>query len=178
MLINLLPNQQKEELLQEEKFKIILILGITFLFFLISLILVFLSIKIYISSQIEAQKIILLEEKKRFEESENQFLQKKLEFLNKEFLKLNSFYQNQINLTEILDKISLLLPLGISLDSFSFSTENYQISLTGFSATRNNLLQFKENLEKEKIFTQVYFPPSSWLKLTDINFSVSFKIVK
>ena len=177
-MINLLPPQQKEELLTEEKFKLTLILGISVLIFLISLILILFSIKIYIAGQSNYPMAIFSQEEKKFKESETKVFQEKLEFFNRELSKLNSFYQGQINLIEIFTKVSNTLPLGIYLTSFSFSADTSQISLAGFSPTRETLLEFKKNLEGEKSFSQVYFPPNVWIESTDINFSITFKVSK
>ena len=48
--------------------------------------------------------------------------------------------------------------------------------LTGFSLNRDILLKFKEDLEKKEEIKDVYFPTSSWIKATDINFTINFKI--
>jgi Tfp pilus assembly protein PilN len=175
-MINLLPKKEKEELIFEEKKKISLILGIQIFVFLISLLLVLFSINIYILSQVSFQKIIFSQEEKRFEESEAKIFQEKLKFLNQEISNLSSFYKNQLSLTENLDKISGILPSGIYLTSFSFNTDTSQISLSGSALNRETLLKFKENLEKEKKFSQIYFLPNSWLDPTE--FSVNLKILK
>ena len=99
---------------------------------------------------------------------------------------MNSFYQSESNLTEILEKISETLPINVYLAALNFdlltATENEkhaaQISLSGFSPTREILLEFKKNLEKEQTFEEIYFSPSNWVKPTDIDFSVNFKIVR
>lgn len=186
-MINLLPPQQKEELLEEGKYNLVLILGILFLIFLISLILILFSIKIFISGEVEVQRILLSAEEKRFKESQIQNLEEKINTSNQTLSKLNLFYQNQLNLTEILEKISAALPLEAYLTTFSLNpistpaggeTQKYlaQVSLGGFSPTREILLGLKEALEKEELFGEIYFPPSNWVKPTDIDFSVTLRI--
>jgi len=186
-MINLLPFQEKEILRQEEKHNLVLILGILFLIFLISLILILFSIKIFISGEVEVQRILLSAEEKRFKESQIQNLEEKINASNQTLSKLNLFYQNQLNLTETLEKISGTLLSGTYLTTFSLNplstpaegkTQKYlaQISLTGFSPTREILLEFKENLDKEGTFGEIYFPPSNWVKPIDIDFSVTLRI--
>ena len=185
-MINLLPAQYKEELKQEEGWKLVLILEILVLIFLICLTLILFSVKIFISGQLEAQKILLFQEEKKFEESQIKNMEEKITISNQTLLELNSFYQSQTNLTEILEKISEILPINVYLTTLNFNpltaTENEkhaaQISLSGFSPTREILLEFKKNLEKEQTFEEIYFPPSNWVKPTDIDFSVNFKIKK
>ena len=89
-MINLLPPEQKEELLLREQKNLILILGILFLSFLISLSLILLSIKISLSGDLEIQKITLEERGK--EVSFNRELEEKIKNSNRVFSDLNSFF--------------------------------------------------------------------------------------
>jgi len=173
-MINLLPPEEKENLLREESWNLVLILGTLFLIFLICLALILFSVKIFISGQLEAQKILLLQEEKKFEESQIQSLEEKITVSNQTLSKLNSFYQSQTNLTEILEKISETLPPETYLTTLNLNLA--QISLSGFSPTREILLEFKKNLEKEQTFGEIYFPPSNWVKPTDIDFIVTLRI--
>ncbi len=178
-MINLLPPQQKEELQQEENWKLVLILGVVILAFLISFVFILFSIKIFLSSQLEVQKIFLNQQKSQ--DPQLQKLEEEIINSNKIFSALNSFYQKEINLPEILEKIEKTLPATTTLTSFNFdhfSKEGYvaQISLSGYSPTREVLLEFKKNLENQKSFKEIYFQPEDWVTPTDINFSVNFKI--
>lgn len=175
-MINLLPPQQKEEGIREEKWKLTSILGILSLVFLLYLSLILFSIKIYISSELESQKIIYDIEEKKFKASEIQDFQKKIISLNQNVSKLGSFYQEQIDLTKILEKISATLPPGVYLTNLNWQKEMSQIGVSGFAPARENLFEMKKSLEKEKDFENVYFPPSNWVKPKDINFYVTFKI--
>ena len=58
---------------------------------------------------------------------------------------------------------------------FSKKTEDFSASLRGFSPDREYLSQFKKNLESNASFKDVNFPPSTWVKPRDIEFSISFK---
>lgn len=182
-MIDLLPQREKETLTQEENLKLVLILGIIFLISLTSLALMLFSIKTYISGQVEAQKILLTQ--KEQESLQIQELEEKVKESNLILSNLNSFYQESSSVTEILEKISKTLPSGTYLSTLNFSPladeeEKYlaQISLSGFSPNREILLEFKKNLEVQDAFEEIYFPPSNWVKPTDIYFSVKFKILK
>jgi len=173
-MINLLPLQYKNELKEEKEYKLVLILGIIVLLFLISLSLILLSIKFYTQGQVESEKILLSLKEKQFKTPETEALQKDIVLVNQEISKLSSFYQNQTNLVEILEKLSQIFPPGMYLTSLSYQKAIFQISLSGYAPTRETLVQFKENLEKE--FKEVNFPPSNWVVPTDINFQTTFKI--
>jgi len=58
-MINLLPPQQKKELLQEQRYKLFLIFGVLAIVFLIALSLSFFAIKINISSESRSEKAVI-----------------------------------------------------------------------------------------------------------------------
>ena len=175
-MINLLPPGQKEELKQEESFKLALIFGIIVLAFLVSLSLILFSLKTFILSDCRVQEIYLEQKKKEIEDAELQEVEEKIKKYNLILSKLEDFYQGQPDLVLILEKISRSFPEGTYLIKLDFDPQTYQISLDGFSSTREVLIQFKENLERIEGFKDVEFLPASWVYLTDIKFSVNFKV--
>ena len=177
-MINLLPSQEKEELKKEEQFKVILILGIIIFASLVSFSLILSSINIFLSGEVDSQKIIYTQRKKELKNPEIQTFQANLTDFNKKISQLDSFYQNQVAFTEILEKISGTIPPEISILSSSLSLEEKTIkcSLAGFSPDREVLIQFRDTLEKEEGFTEIYIPPACWTKPKDINFTANFNI--
>ncbi|MBI2038557.1 MAG: PilN domain-containing protein [Candidatus Nealsonbacteria bacterium] len=175
-MLNLLPQEQKQVLLSEEKFKIILVLGIITLFFLLSFILILISIKIFLSAEMTVQKINFEQKEKELEDAAFREIENKIASANAIFSELASFYRGQRNSIVVLEKISNVLPSGIYLNNLNFNLASSQIFLVGFSPSREILLELKENLEKETSFSAVYFPPTDWLEPVNINFSLNFKI--
>lgn len=181
-MINLLPLEEKEKLRLEEKGRIITILWLLVLFFLSCLVLILFSVKIFSQSQIQSQKVLLLAAKKELEQSEIAELEAKVNSANLIFTKLNSFYQKKIHFSEILEKISEILPQGVPLTNLSSQLSSLEeenvikVSLSGFAPTRESLFEFKQNLEKEPRFKEISFPPANWVKPLNVDFSVSFTI--
>lgn len=182
-MINLLPPIEKEFLKQEETKRLLAILGVVFLAFLICLVLILLFIGIYISSQAELKEIETLAKEKEFKQSESQVFQEKIILANSTFSQLSSFYQKNPNFSQIIEEISKTLPEGVYLTNLSFvfdlSTETknpgIQVSLSGFSPTREILFEFKKNLEKNPGFKEVYFPPTNWIKPLNVDFNLSLQ---
>lgn len=171
-MINLLPTVEKEKLLLERNRRIVTILWLLLLFFLTCLILILFSIKIYIQAQVKSQQYLLTEVKKEENQSEIEDLKEEINSINSSLTKLNSFYQNEIYLSDILEKISKTLPGELHLTNLSVIFPS--VSLSGFAPTTETLFEFKENLEKEPGFKDVFFPTASWVDLVDIDFSVTF----
>lgn len=174
MKINLLPPKAKTELFEEEIKRLITILGGLIVFFLISLTLILLSTEIYISAQVSSKQTQLDMQEGQLRVPEIQDLKEKITKANQNLSKLDSFYEGQIKLGEIFEKISEILLPNMYLVTFSYQKEDLQVSLSGHAPNRENLLEFKKNLEKE--FPNPYFPPQNWIKSIDIDFQVNFKI--
>src|SRR4030042_979842 len=116
-MINLLPPEEKEKLVLEKKKKMLIIFWFLFLFHLLCLVLILFPIKIYLQGQIDSQKNLLLISEKETEQSEAQNIRNEINAINAGFIKLNSFYQNKKYFSEILEKISRLLPQGAYLNN-------------------------------------------------------------
>ena len=179
-MINLLPSQQKEELLEQRHLRLVLILGIVFLSFLLSLFLVLFLIKIYTSLDLETKNTIVREQNRII--ALNQEIEKEIRESNSVLSKLNSFYKTNLNMSQALEKIKRNLPAGSYLTDFTFGLfklrekEQAKISLSGYCKDRDTLVIFKENLEKEEAFSEINFSPESWVQPKDIDFDVNFKI--
>jgi len=180
-MINLLPLREKKEIEMEENWKIVLILGFSVLVFLFSLFLILFSIKIHISNKTAAQKILLEQKEAELKTPQMQRLEEKIKQSNLIFAELKSFYQQAPNLTEAIERISKALPQGVNLTNLSLTSQlperqELECRLLGFSSSREVLVEFKENLEKDNNFKNVYFPPINWIKPIDIDFTATFQI--
>jgi len=177
-MINLLPLQERIAILFKRRGKIIIILWFLVLFFSLCFILILFSIKIYLQDQIEYQDIILKGIEKEAKDLGVQDLQQEINSVNESLISLQGFYEEEVYIVNILEKISKLLPQGIYLNDISVTSSdnrNSKINFSGFTLNRDILLNFKENLEKEKSFKDIYFPSSNWVKATNIDFYVTLE---
>lgn len=181
-MINLLPLEEKEIIHLEKVKKKVVTIWFLFLFFIFCFILVLYAVKFYIDGQIVYQEVALEQIGKKIEDSDVKVLQKNIDTVNLTLDKLNGFYKNKIYFFEILENLSNTLPSGMQLDSVLINFPNnkkiVKISLSGFALNREILLNFKENLEAEKSFKNVYFPPINWVKPENINFAVTLETEK
>ena len=181
-MINLLPSKEKRILEAENTLKLVIIWGVIALFIIIALSLILLSIKFYVSGMVEAQEILVRLEEERFTRSQAQDLANEIVQLNAELGRLDSFYKNQIKISDVLSRVAVAMPDQGRLNTLYFNIQNengVQIlknSLTGYSPDRETLFVLKKNLEDEVDFREIDFPPLNWVKPADINFSVTFNI--
>lgn len=177
-MINLLPPEEKHKILLDNLKRLITIIWVLALFFLLCLVLIFLSLNIYLKSQAEANKLLLEETQKKIGQSEIKIFQEKIADFNQTISKLNLFYSEKIYFSEVLEKISENLPqklyLTNSLINRTADKKNeIKISFSGFSPARDGLFEFMNNLKREKKFKDVAFPPANWVKPADIDFFVT-----
>ena len=180
-MINLLPPQYKKELKQEEKWRTILNLEIFLFAFLIALSLILLSVKINVGGLSRSQQILTESERKvikleteRAQKLGFQNLDERVEAINLNLSKINSFYQKNPNLTQIFQDLGKILPPNSYLTNFSYQKDGFQITLSGFCPDRESLFQLKRNFESQENFKDIHFPSSNWLSPN--NFYLSFKI--
>jgi len=173
-MINLLPPSEKQKLLKERALGEVLILGIVFFSALVCLALVLLFIKVNLESKLLFQRAILSHREREFENSEAKRLEQEILSLNKTLSGIDSLHKRKVCLIDIFTKLSETIPNDVVLTNISYEKDGQELSLSGFSATREHLLEFKGLLEQE--FKDIFFPTSSWVSSKDINFLVSFKL--
>ena len=182
MMINLLPPEEKKIVAEEKNEKIVIILWLSFLFFLVCAALAFLALNFYLGGQVDYQKIIFQESQIKSSQQETSVLQKKFSLLDDLSEKAASFYRQKIYIANSIESISKILPSGAYLTDISanliYTKDDsiIKINLSGFAPDRENLFKFREALNKEKIIKNVNFPPVDWVNPLNINFSVSFEM--
>jgi hypothetical protein len=186
-MINLLPPEEKENSIAGRKRKVLIIFWFYGFFFLCVFSMVLLFLNNYIKNEVEVSKIMLQSAEKGFAGEGIKDIQKQIGEANKILVKVNSFYGKKIYFSDVIDKISKVMPGGVYLNNLSAvynkgdekSKGPYlKFSLSGFVAKRDILFELKKNLEADSYFQNVDFPTSNWVKPEDINFFISFNIKK
>ena len=174
-MINLLPPSYTEELRGEEHFRLVLILGMLIVVFFVCLSLALLAIRVYLAGEIEVQQILV--------ESQSQDDRRarvdQIRDLNGDIKEVSSFYKNKMLLSDAILRISDALPESVYITSLSYtpvSNSKVKIALTGFAPRTEDLLQIRTGLEQDPLFGNFHFPPSNWIRATNINFSFDFEL--
>lgn len=177
-MLNLLPPQYKEELHQEENFRVALVLEILVLAFFLCFSLLLVSIRIYLAGEINAQKVIVEAQKKDLQRDEA--VQRTIKTTNVLVAQLSSFYKNQARVSKILARVSDALPGRVFLTLFTYTPYPAgaegaplgKVSLSGFAPTSDDLLALKRNLEKDEVFFHMNFPPTNWVQFDEFSLAV------
>jgi hypothetical protein len=178
-MINLLPPAEKKTLFQSRQKKLILILGIEFFVFLISVLLVFLAIQFYILGELSSKDFLF-----KYSESQEKLdgsldLQNIIRKHNRNLSLIESFHKNQKFLSNsLINLLEVETPKGLYFTNLSVQSQENKILMTiaGFSDTRENLIFFKDNIESNNKINNVAFSTGSWISPKSINFNVSLEI--
>jgi Tfp pilus assembly protein PilN len=179
-MINLLPPAEKQRLFGEEKWKITVIFGFISVIFFTSLILILVSINLSVLFQLKAQNVVLEGKKAELGAAGIQGIVQKVKKANQDISSLNYFYSNKISMVSFLEKLSALLPKGISLNDISINPldqKNFQVAISGHAQSVENVISFRDNLLAEKYFSNTVFPQETWFEKIDFNFDATFQAI-
>jgi hypothetical protein len=181
-MINILPPEEKQKLILRKKEKLKIIFGIVILVFLICFVLILLSIKFYILADTNSQKVILEQIKKENQTPELANFNSTVEKYNVVLTQLSSFYSEEIYFNQSLKIVSdVPTPKNLYLGNFIIKRENngnVQVSVSGVSASREDLLVFKKSVESSPEIKNPYFSADSWIDQKNPKFSLTFEISK
>ncbi len=180
-MINLLPPQEKKELAQKHCLKLIMVLGNIAVISLISFILVLFALNFYILIYYNYSKVNLLETEKKYKTDEFLFFENYIKENNSQITKLDDFYKKEVQLNSLVKEIiSIQRPQALTFLSLSIQKSDkgfFKASLAGQAKTRESLLIFKENIEKNQRIKNINFPPNNWTKSKDLEFLITFEII-
>ncbi|MCX6761770.1 MAG: PilN domain-containing protein [Candidatus Moranbacteria bacterium] len=94
--------------------------------------------------------------------------------VNSKISKVGSIASGQIYWSALFSKLNSEVPDNVEISGMA--TKNYGLSLAGKAKTREDLLLFKDNLEKEQCFENVNLPLSDLVSKEDIAFQIDLGI--
>ena len=187
-MINLLPQKAKQELQQERRFRLLLILLFMFTVALVCFALMLGVIKAYVAGSLFVQesKIAFLQE--RF--SKDNPVLAEIQAFNTTTAQISRFIKSSRSISSILESLGEILPNGMYITAFDYDPPKIQvqggetqqvqarISVVGFAKTREALFAFRESIERHPLFSELSFPALNWVLPQDIRFSFQINIVQ
>jgi hypothetical protein len=96
--------------------------------------------------------------------------------INKEMNYIQKIQASAIEWTGLFKFLEKNTAYGVKFSTISINSQENKIRLSGISATRDDLIKFKDFLGKSEIFTEINFPIKNFLEKYNINFEVSATI--
>jgi Tfp pilus assembly protein PilN len=91
--------------------------------------------------------------------------------VSQDVLKIKKIYHPP---TKVLNEIHQARPAGVTINSYELDLDRGLIAIGGVSAGRSDLVEFKNNLEKNENFSEVILPISSLEAEADLQYKMSF----
>lgn len=176
-MINLLPLKNKIEIKKEYLRRLFVSLGFSLFFLALGAVIILLPLFYSLSEQNAnyEKQITFSKRSSAFSDSSKIIFEaEKLNSMTASFL---HGQKRIISMNEILSKIIKNKNSGVILSGFLYdggagSGDGDKISVSGFSRTRKELLEFISALRAEKLFAGVELPPVNLLRENNIKFNV------
>lgn len=187
-MINLLPAPARERLRQEQRLRLVIILGTVVFISLVafSLFLALIRVALDVQRSNLAIEISLFQQESTKEDSTLGEIKRWNENLNR----VEQFKKERREVSAVLSQLTQSLAPELSLLSLSYTPQKKTVkkeetivvpaavAVSGKAPTRELLFQFRETLLANPFFTELNFPPSNWVNPVTITFSFQAKLAK
>jgi len=174
--INLLPSSIKREYQLEIRRRLIMFYSAGFLVIIGIFIGLLFSINLYFSIQNESldEQIAILETSPKSREIQNlEFILRDSSALSK---KVRAIKDTLVPLHSLFLDLQSTMPAGIKLNNISLDRETKKASLAGFATTRDDIINYRENLSKLSWVKAVESPLSNLIKERNIDFNFNLDL--
>jgi len=173
--LNLIPEQKKEEINQANLFRLVLkwqveLFGIIVIFTTMLLSINYI-LKFTLTSDVQAEAA-----KSETQYGEIEKYDSEIKEVNTKTSQIEKIQEGQLDWFNFFKKINDQFSSNIEIEKIA--TLNYQVLLSGKANSRDDLISFKENMEKESCFSDVNLPLSNLVERNNVEFQIDFKIKK
>jgi hypothetical protein len=182
-MINLLPEEDKILIKNENLRRFIAVSGVLFFSLLCAAVILFTPSYLLVESQEKNFEKQLLLIKESFERENIDQIESSARDLNSQLASYAKQEELFVGASSLFLEIIGKKPPLIRLDNFSYTISDKEgkpdkISLRGFSSDRESLVSFTKKLEQSGLFSKVGSPLSNFLKEKNINFSLNLELFR
>lgn len=175
ILLNLLPEEQKEELIQKFRFRFFLWQSMLILILQGYYALTLVGMYSMLDYQVRIARDSLTEFD-QFNHEAKQLLayQDEFKMANKMVATVNQYEKGHLQWGALFSLLRRRVPEGVTL--IELSTKDYIVSLVGQSDTRDTFLKFEDSLKNDECVSDVKVPLSSLFSQTEVDFQIDFTL--
>lgn len=140
---------------------------------IIFIIILFSSIALTISKGLIQENFNRIVDETTLITKNSQGYNQKVKEINTKLNGISKIQDEYIPWSYFLETIALNTPNDLKFNSINISQSDKTIKITGYSATRASLLDFKAFMENDKSFKNVDFPLKNIMQKNDINFAIN-----
>lgn len=174
--LDLLPQERKLEIKRTKRFLMILRGELLFLVPILLFVVILLSVYYILSLQRDSAAAFFLQQQSGGQYQELVSMEEKFKQTNDSVVVISKTQTGHLRWMNMFEQLSTAVPQGIYIDDLS--TKNYKILLAGKAQTRESLLEFKSNLEKNDCFRDINVPLSNLVVKNDVDFQMDLSITE
>lgn len=175
-MLNILPTQEKKKIITEYRFRLGIVAVFAFIILILaSLVLLTPSYLLAVSKYNNVSAALALRESKQDSSGQEKDIDAQVREVNKKInLFLSEPFGDRLSPADTILKIIGMKTAAIKIQGFFYdaTVRQERIVITGVAADRDGLAQFAETLKKDKTFASVDLPVSSYVKSSNIDFSI------
>lgn len=175
--INLLPQNKQTELYYENLFHGVFVANIIATVILLSGIVAQVGTHLYLNQKAQKvqDEVALL--KLQVDKGENTEQKQKIKLINSQMLDYQNLADKTPRWSVVLTAFAKLVPDKVKISQFSTDTKTGKVSISGYSPTREKVIELYNNLNSDRDhFRDVTYPLENVAKPTDVQFNYDFFI--
>jgi Tfp pilus assembly protein PilN len=175
--INLLPQNKQTELYYENLFHSVSVAAILATIILLLGILIQIGVWIYLN-RTEARVSAEVEQlRQQTDKTENAELKQQIKLINNQMGDFQNLASLSPEWSKVLASFAKLVPKNVKITQFSAEAKKGKIDITGYSPTREQVIELYNNINSDKDnFKDINYPLENVSKPTDVQFNFSFFI--
>jgi len=171
LLLNLIPQQLKHEIKFKRFFVLLKKINYIVIIFTIVIAIIILTAKIILQNNFN--KVV---EQTTLITKNSQSYNIKVKEINSKLDNVSQIQDSFVVWSNLIENLANVTPPGIHLASTKINMEKQIINITGIASERNDLLEFKQNMENLPNFYNVEYPLKNILQKENINFEIDAQL--
>ncbi len=176
--LNLLPKSKQKELSRERLFFALTVAGCIAVLVLLVGFVAQIAVSIYLNDTSSRVETEIEEVKKTANKTENAAVKQKILAANAQIEDFAQLSDKSPQWSEVLKAFIKHVPSGIKVTSFSANADTKEVTIVGFSPTRDAVIDLYNNINSDKEhFKGINYPLENVAQPTNVTFTFTFTIV-
>lgn len=176
--INLLPKHKQTELYYEDLYHSTLMAVIIGVVVVLLGVVAQIFVMVYLNSKESSVSADVETLKQQTDKTENAELKRQIRSINNQMLDFEKLSANSPKWSKVIAAFAQQVPKGVKINSFIADSKTSKIEITGFSPTREAVIELYNNINSDKEnFKDINYPLENVAKPTNVQFNFAFYIV-
>lgn len=174
--LNLLPEKRAKEIKKKSILRFIIWQEIVVIFMVVMFLIMIKGIDVVVNLRLSSLEQQLSSQKLGNNFKEIDKYKSNLQNINKKLFLIEQIQQDSVDWLNVFDYINEATPNNITIKSIR--NDNHIVTIMGVATTRDQLILFRNNLNKADCFTEINVPLNDIVLKRNIDFQINFKINK